>query len=140
MRLRGAPEVSIIVWGFLLNGAWEALQSPLYTDADRGIRYLLKTRLHCTVGDVLILLCAFLVTAIVFRTRFWMAEPQALPLVVFVALGLGYTTASEWFNTRVALSWAYSPAMPRLLGIGLAPLAQWIIVPVCVARLIRRAK
>jgi hypothetical protein len=50
-----------------------------------------------------------------------------------VAIGLGYTVFSEWLNTVVRQSWAYAAAMPTVrvgtLEIGLAPLAQWLVVP-----------
>lgn len=45
-------------------------------------------------------------------------------------MGLAYTIYSEWHNTTVTLSWAYSPAMPTLFGIGLSPVVQWMVIPV----------
>ena len=48
-----------------------------------------------------------------------------------LALGLSYTIFSEWLNTGVRANWTYSGLMPVVppLGIGLAPLLQWIVVP-----------
>ena len=48
-----------------------------------------------------------------------------------VACGIGYTVFSEWLNTAVRGSWAYSDLMPvvPILGTGLSPLAQWLVVP-----------
>ncbi|MDO9236468.1 MAG: hypothetical protein Q7U28_10630, partial [Aquabacterium sp.] len=43
--------------------------------------------------------------------------------------GIGYTVYSEWHNTTVTLNWAYSTAMPRIFGIGLSPVAQWLVIP-----------
>jgi hypothetical protein len=45
--------------------------------------------------------------------------------------GLAYTVFSEWLNTEIRGSWAYSTWMPVLpvIGTGLAPFLQWIIVP-----------
>jgi hypothetical protein len=42
-----------------------------------------------------------------------------------------YTVFSEWLNTEVRGSWAYSEFMPVLpvIDAGLSPLAQWIIIP-----------
>jgi disulfide bond formation protein DsbB len=53
---------------------------------------------------------------------------KAIALITMV-LGLGYTIYSEWHNTTVTQSWAYSEAMPRIWGIGLAPVAQWLFIP-----------
>jgi hypothetical protein len=130
-RLRGSgrlPEWSIVGWGFPLNAAWEFAQSPLYADWDRPWVYLLWTRLHCTVGDVMILLGAFWLTSLVFGTRRWIGTKHGGALL-FVLLGIGYTTWSEWLNTSVRVSWSYGAAMPVIFGIGLAPLLQWILPP-----------
>jgi hypothetical protein len=50
---------------------------------------------------------------------------------VAVVGGLGYTIYSEWLNTEIRGSWAYTRWMPQLplIGTGLSPLAQWIVVP-----------
>ena len=50
-----------------------------------------------------------------------------------------YTVYSEWRNTTVTMSWAYASAMPRLFGIGLSPVAQWMVVPAVVFLWIRRS-
>jgi hypothetical protein len=52
-----------------VNGVWELLQSPLYSDHPRGFFYVLWTRLHCTGGDALILLGAFWGTSLIAHSR-----------------------------------------------------------------------
>ena len=134
-------EVRLLVWGFCLNAAWEALQSPLYTDADRGIGYLVWTRLHCTVGDVLILLGAFWATSLAFRTRDWARRPcrSSLPATaLFVGLGLAFTIWSELHNTQTVRTWAYDPRMPVIRGVGLSPLLQWLTIPPALVAVLRR--
>src|SRR3546814_18807867 len=44
---------------------------------------------------------------------------------------LGYTVFSEWLNTEIRGSWAYADVMPTLtlIGTGVAPVAQWVVVP-----------
>jgi len=54
-------------------------------------------------------------------------------------LSVGYTAYSEYLKTVVRQSWAYSPAVPTLLGVGLSPLAQWIIVPVAALARVHRS-
>lgn len=137
-RLWQIPEVRLAAWGGLLNVAWEFLQSPLYADHDRSLLYMVWTRLHCTGGDVLILLVAFWCTSILFRSRHWWGRPRWAAVVLFVLLGLAYTAWSEWYNTQVRHSWEYSGAMPRLLGLGLAPLLQWVLLPPAILALLRR--
>lgn len=136
---RDLPEIRIALLAFVLNGVWEFLQSPLYADHARDVRYLLWTRLHCTVGDVFITLICFWVTSLLFGTRLWLREGRRAAAAVFVLLGFAYTVWSEWFNTRVALSWAYTSNMARILGIGIAPLLQWVAIPFVLTLVVRRA-
>lgn len=124
------PEVRLGAYGFLLNAAWEFAHSPLYSDWDREWTYLLWTRFHCTVGDVLILLSAFWGAAVVCRSRSWMDDRRPIPILVFILVGFGYTAWSEAYNTSVRFSWGYAESMPRLFGLGATPLAQWIVIPV----------
>ena len=53
--------------------------------------------------------------------------------MVFTAilLGAAYTVFSEWLNVDIRRSWSYTAAMPVLpvLGTGLTPLLQWVVVP-----------
>jgi hypothetical protein len=88
----------------------------------------------------LILLFAFGVTSIIFRSRQWLRDGRRGPTVLFVALGFAYTVWSEWFNTQVTLSWQYAESMPRIFGIGLTPLAQWLAVPVLLALILRKPR
>ena len=129
-----SPELSIIGWGFPLNAAWEFAQSPLYADWDQPWTYLLWTRFHCTVGDVMILVAAFWLTSLVLGTRRWIGTKHHAALL-FVVLGIGYTTWSEWFNTSIRASWGYAAAMPVIGGVGLAPVLQWTLLPPLVLRL-----
>ncbi len=137
---RRLPELPVAVLGFGLNAAWEFLQSPFYADHRRELGYLFRTRLHCAAGDALILLFAFGVTSLVFRSRQWLSAGRRGPMVLFVALGFAYTVWSEWFNTQVALSWQYADSMPRFFGVGLAPLAQWVVIPVLLALILRNSR
>ena len=117
-----------------LNLVWEIGQLPFYTLWHNGtwqeIGYAVA---HCTAGDVLIALaCA---TAALAITRWHWPMPgrqSTLFLLCFIALSVAYTIFSEWLNTTVRMSWAYSDLMPvlPLLGTGITPLLQWIAVPI----------
>ena len=128
-RARELPELYLIVWGGLFNGVWEFAQSPLYTDHTRGWWYVVWTRLHCTVGDIMILTISFWLTCILLRSRVWMLEKRSPGVFFLVLFGLGYTVFSEWYNTSVSVTWEYTAAMPVVLGIGLTPVLQWLIIP-----------
>src|SRR5262249_19492232 len=128
-RRRALPECQLAGYGFGLSLLWEVLQSPFYTDTFTvPWTAVALNRLHCAVGDVLILLAAFWIVALGCG-RFWVCMASWASCLAFVALGLAYTAVSEYVNVQVLQRWAYSGWMPMVAGIGLVPLLQWVIVP-----------
>jgi hypothetical protein len=121
-------------WLAGLSLAWEIAQLPLYTlwneASPAHIAYALA---HCTAGDLLIGTAALAVALSVLREpglargRWWSAAMLA------TLLGVAYTVSNEWRNVAVLESWAYTEAMPTLavggFELGLAPVAQWLLVP-----------
>lgn len=138
-RLWHQPEIRLVSWGLALNGLWETLPTPLYADSCREPSYLVRTRLHCTAGDLLILLGCFWAVSALRRDRRWFRRRDRLAEPLFVGLGLAYTVASEIYNTRVSHAWAYAPRMPQVLDVGLAPLLQWLVLPPLLLLLLRRS-
>jgi hypothetical protein len=73
------------------------------------------------------------------RDRRWVGvRHRGGPLTVYLAAGLLITVGLEWFNVYARWQWAYSPEMPVILGIGLTPLLQWLLVPLLALWLARR--
>ena len=116
-----------------LNLAWEIGYLPFYTLWSNGkweeIGYAVA---HFTAGEILIALaCAIAILA--FSGWRWLlpGRQSAIFLGIFIAFGVAYTVFSEWLNTAVRKSWVYSALMPvlPLIGTGVAPLLQWIVVP-----------
>jgi hypothetical protein len=68
---------------------------------------------------------------LLFGTTAWPNSRFTVVAIAAVAAGLGYTVYSEHLNTTARNAWSYSAFMPVLpgLGTGLAPLAQWLVVP-----------
>lgn len=114
------------------NLAWEFAHMPLYTLWEAGTaREIAFVALHCTGGDVLIALST-LVTALLLLGRG--AWPQAgywKIAAAAIVFGVAYTVFSEWLNVQVRETWAYGDLMPviPMIGAGLSPLAQWILLP-----------
>ena len=52
-------------------------------------------------------------------------------ILTAIVLGVAYTNLSEWLNVQILRRWSYTAAMPvlPLIGTGLTPLLQWVIVP-----------
>lgn len=95
-----------------------------------------------TLGDAVVMLIAFGVVAAVARSQNWVLAPKTSQVAGFVLIGVAITIAVEIIATRSdgVFSWRYTPAMPvtPLLGIGLAPLLMWLVVPVLVRWFVRR--
>ncbi len=111
---------------------WEVVQLPLYTiwrtGTPRGIAFAV---FHCTAGDLIIATLSLVAALVCFGGSAW-PRGRFIPVVAAtLVIGIGYTFYSEWLNTTVRKTWAYSELMPTLpiLGTGLSPLLQWLIVP-----------
>ena len=134
--------LAVIVVG---NLVWEAAQMPLYTLWRTGsAQEIAFAVVHCTGGDVLIAAVSLLGSLLLFGAGSWPRSRFMSVAAPTVALGLGYTIYSEHLNTA-SQAWTYSELMPVLpgLGTGLAPLAQWLVVPLlafAAVRLLSRAK
>ena len=129
------------VLALVLHLVWEIGQLPFYTlwEETNAWRIALYVT-HCVLGDVMIATLAYLAVALAWRQADW---PRLRPWtggIMLVALGLGYTVFSEWYNVYRAGAWAYAETMPRLLGIGLTPLLQWLVVPSAMLVLIQRTR
>ena len=137
-----SPFISIIGWALIttpLHLAWEVSQLRLYAlSQDASTQVIVYSVLHCTAGDALIAVAAFLIAVAVTRQRDWPRRAWRLGVPVLLVIGLGYTVASEWVNVYWLQRWAYAPGMPTIAGIGVTPLAQWIVVPSAAFLIYRR--
>ena len=114
------------------NLLWETAQLPLYTLwRDGTASSIAKAVLHCTGGDVVIATGALVGALAVIGGPEWPNKGWIRVCVTTLGIGIAYTILSEYLNTVVRRSWTYTELMPTLpwLGTGLAPLAQWIVVP-----------
>ena len=141
--VNGTPEFNVATFALLLNFAWEILQAPLYAGM-AGLPHALVTKacLQATVGDMVIMLLAYGAVAAGARSRCWVVAASHWQLAWFVAIGVAITAGIEWLATRGhwVQSWNYLPAMPLVpgTGIGLAPLLQWVLLPLLTVWFVRR--
>ncbi len=129
---RHFPEARLLLFALPLETLWEFAQFPLYTVwQENPWNYILYSLVHCTVGDLLILLVSYELVALLYRARDWYRKRPILNALLFTALGAAYTIYSETVNTGPAGAWDYTEHMPivPLLGIGLTPLLQWLLIP-----------
>lgn len=112
---------------------WEFIHLPLYTIWQTGnLGALLFAATHCTGGDILIATASLMLALIVFGQD-WPHDCHSFRRVAAASVlsGLSYTIFSEWLNTTVRKTWAYSELMPVIPGIetGMSPVMQWLLIP-----------
>lgn len=110
----------------IANLVWEFAQLPLYTLWYEGtVGEIVFAAVHCTGGDILIAGASLLGSLIVLGTGRWPHERYLEVAALTFLSGLGYTIFSEWLNTEIRGSWAYSDLMPTvpIIDSGLSPLA-----------------
>lgn len=140
-RILDLPELNVALFAFLLNYPWEFLQVPFFEAMAAAPHWdAVRFCTRATLGDAGIALIAFWAVAAWVRSRAWILEPNTKHVVGFVAVGLAITVAFEWLATEILGRWAYAERMPTLplLGTGILPLAQWIILPPIIAWFVRR--
>lgn len=139
-------------WSFILRRylprlticslVWEVVQLPLYTLwAEPRLERIVYAVAHCTAGDVVIGTAALLL-ALSFSGAGERANWPGIRIVVWmIAAAVTYTVLSERINLASG-AWAYSAWMPVLpgTGIGLAPLLQWVLVPLAAWRWANRQR
>ncbi len=135
------PETWIAAFGFVLHFLWEFVACPFLYEGMPDLSHAsgIAMGVHATLGDVNILLVAFWLVALVSPAgRRWILSARRSEAIAFVAVGITITIVYELVATRTWGRWTYSARMPVVLGVGLAPLAQWLILPPLVLALARK--
>lgn len=135
---RTAPAIWVVLFAFLLNFVWEMWQIPFYEGMMamphwEGVRFCT----WATAGDAGIAVTAYWIVAVVLRSRRWLLELTFGRTAAYVVIGLAITIVLEFTAVHVFERWGYAPIMPTipLLGIGLLPVLQWLILPPLVLKL-----
>ncbi len=141
-RLRTAIVMAALFAGVAspMFAIWEIAHLPLYTIwAEKGVRASIWAAFHCTLGDIFIAFVTIfgaLISAVIAPGLRTVRAVAAFTLLS----GLIVTGAIEVASVQWLGRWAYGPLMPvePFFGIGLSPLAAWIVIPVSALFLIRR--
>ena len=118
-------------FSFLIFGMWEWMQTPFFTDITDEINLIVWYRVHCTIGDIMILGISIILWSLFKKDGKWFFSPRKKDYLVITLLGVSYTSYSEILNVVVRQSWGYSELMPVIPGthIGIVPIIQWLILP-----------
>ena len=126
------PELNVAIFSFFLNFIWEMWQVPFFLAIPSGPHWAgVVACTQATFGDAAISLVAYWSVAAFARSRRWILQPSLAQIGSFVMVGVVVTIAFETLATGFLERWNYSPLMPTLpiLGTGLVPLLQWILLP-----------
>lgn len=122
----------------ILHYIWEMAQAGLFVGMKE--QPIAQSAVRCfkaALGDVVITAIAFAPAALSVRRIHWPLMSTFVAPVVCVATGLVITIRFEKFALATS-RWAYAPEMPTLFGIGISPIAQWIVIPLVELALFRR--
>lgn len=129
----------LILFAFALHFGWEMFHSQFYAEMMR-LPFWTATRwcLRAALVDTGIMIALYVVVALIVRHPTWPGGTRPLVAsIVYVAMGIAITAALELWATRNA-KWTYASQMPTIVGVGLLPLLQWLLIPVLVLGTIRR--
>ena len=117
-----------------VNFVWEMLQAPLFVgmlEMPRWEATALCAR--AAAGDAVMIVIAFAAVAMGARDPAWALRPSSRHLGAFAFLAAFQGLALEWLSLR-QMRWSYAPAMPTepIIGLGLAPILQWLILPLAI--------
>ena len=137
------PELTVLIFALLLNFVWEFLQVPLYEGMAEIAHWQgIKTCAQASVADGVIMIVGFWSTAVLWRTRYWVLRPTTKQMVVFSGVGIVITIVAEYLATTQGWTWGwvYADAMPvvPIIGTGLSPLLQWVVLPPLTIWFVRR--
>lgn len=134
------PELSLILFAFLLNFVWEFWQVPFFAGIQDAPHWqAIKVCTRATFGDVAIIMAAYWAAAAFAKNRLWLMRPSKFNLAIFLSLGVVITIFIEHYSITTG-RWEYADIMPiiPIIGVGVSPLLQWIIVPLLTLNLSRR--
>ncbi len=120
-----------------VNYPWERAQSRLYVLPD-GAEVDWWMCAAASVADGLVVLLIVQIGKLVIGQPDWYLRPSARGYVVLLLSGAVVSAVIEWSTIHVGQWWAYSPRMPLIpvLNIGVAPLAQMLVLPPLIVALL----
>lgn len=114
---------------------------PFYqTSPDVSCSDVIQSCTLATIGDVGISITCFWAVAALSKSRQWFRQPRLWQITSFIGVGIVITVVFEFLATNVLNRWQYNNLMLKLpvLGTGLTPLLQWLILPSIILWFVKR--
>ena len=129
----------IVLFGLavLVNYPWERAQSGLYVLPGGGeVRWWMCAA--ASVADALLVLLIFWICRLVIGRHDWYLQPGVRGFAILLLSGAVVGVVIERITIHGVQWWDYSPRMPLVpgLNIGLAPLAQMLVLPPLIVTLL----
>lgn len=101
---------------------------------------IVRTCTRASLGDGVISVLAYWSAVLIARSRKWIHAIAVVSAVTYLAAGLVITIFMEWLAIDILDRWRYAPNMPRvpLIGTGLLPILQWLILPPLILWVVRQ--
>lgn len=129
---------AIRIWftAFILNAVWELLHVRLYTVGGMPVEMI---RLFQSIFfDAWIVLGLYSFMAFCLRDRGWYRTARPMNYVVLALLGAVVALSVEAHAVYWADRWEYRSIMPTIMGIGVSPLLQMMVLPSLTILLVAR--
>ena len=123
-----------------LNLAWEVTQIMAYDFPQQGLMANLIGCLVPSLGDGLMTLIIYWSGWLTFRDPGWILRLGVTGYVLMALVGFLLAVGIEWNALYRTGAWEYTPRMPRIpiVGVGLLPVLQMLILPPASVLFIRR--
>ena len=118
--------VVLLVVSFCTHYVWEMLHISLYTGY-QNLGSGASLTLYATIGDVLYTLGAVLLVALFKHRLVWIPKAEKSDFVGLTLLGFLLALLVE-YKALALHRWGYTAMMPLLLGVGLSPLLQMVVL------------
>ena len=114
----------------------ELAQAPLYVGLED---YNARVFWHCFVaslGDGIMVLIITGSGRVILGRWDWFKQPGASGYLVMLATGLVLAVLVESVALQLTGRWQYTVKMPTVLGIGVVPIAQMLLLPPLIFRIV----
>ncbi len=135
------PEVNVAIYSFLLNFPWELWQVSFFREMASAPHWAAtKFCTQASFGDAMISTVSFWAVAIMVQSRQWILRSSWRAVAGFVSIGVVITIVFEELATGPLDRWQYAEIMPTLpvIGTGLFPILQWVVIPPLIVWFVRR--
>lgn len=122
--------IYIIIFSFLINLAWEVSHSLLYkTTTEMSVAEYVPRILQASAGDIIMILFIFLGISALNKSFSWKINNKK-NILLSIIFGLIISISFE-FYAQYTNRFEYNSSMPLipLIGIGLTPVLQMVIIP-----------